>query len=460
MFGGGRASGAVSKFTAAAYAVLSAAPLLVGVAVCVLDVRPAHGLPSYARQTGQQCAACHNGFPELTPYGRLFKLNGYTFTGGNYPNWPPLAIMTIPNFTHVAQSQPGGLAPGFGDNNDFAFTGSLFYGGKIFDHVGAFIQGTYDQVPNTIHWDNTDIRYANTGQLSGHELVYGTSFNNNPTVNDVWNSTPAWGYPYVASQLAPTPVATTLDEGLLAQQVLGLNPYIYWNRLVYAEVGGYRTLSTWSLSALGIPPPGTSSIDGLAPSWRLAVEPAWGNNTWEVGTFGLAASLVPQRMTGAGTDHKTDVGFDTQYEFLGARDSFSLQARYILEYQDLSASQPLGLSSNSFNNLHSFHNKGTYYYKQMIGLTAGYFNIQGSSDPLLYGSVSANNSPNSAGEIFELDYIPFNYGGPAFWPWLNMKLGVQYIRHNKFDGASTNYDGMGTNASANNTVFVFAWFAF
>jgi hypothetical protein len=459
MSGMARASRVASKVTVAAYAVLSAAPLLVGVAVCVLDVRPGHALPSYARQTGQQCAACHNGFPELTPYGRLFKLNGYTFTGGT-SNLPPIAVMAIPNFTHVAQSQPGGLAPGFGDNNDVAFTGSLFYGGKIFDHVGAFIQGTYDQVPNSIHWDNTDIRYANTGQLSNHELVYGVSLNNNPTVNDVWNSTPAWGYPYVASELAPTPAATTLIEGPLAQQVLGLNPYIYWNRLVYAEVGGYRTLSPWSLSALGIPPPGTSSIDNIAPSWRFALEPAWGNNTWEVGTFGLAASLVPQRMTGAGTDHKTEVGFDTQYEFLGARDSFSLQARYILEYQNLSASQALGLSSNSYNNLHSFHIKGTYYYKQMIGLTAGYFNIQGSSDPLLYGSVSANNSPNSAGEIFEFDYIPFNYGGPAFWPWLNMKLGLQYIRYNKFDGASTNYDGMGTNASANNTLFAFAWFAF
>ena len=77
----------------------------------------------------------------------------------------------------------------------------------------------------------------------------------------------------------------------------------------------------------------------------------------------------------------TDVGFDTQYEFLGARDSFSLQARYILEYQDLSASQALGLSSNSFNNLHSLHLKGTYYYKQMIGLNVGYFNIQGQQRP-------------------------------------------------------------------------------
>src|SRR5271156_728277 len=179
MSGTARASGAASKVTVAAYAVLSAAPLLVGVAVCVLDVKPGHALPSYARQTGQQCAACHNGFPELTPYGRLFKLNGYTFTGGT-SNLPPIAVMAIPNFTHVAQSQPGGLAPGFGDNNDVAFTGSLFYGGKIFDHV-----------PTAIHWDNADVRFANTGQLSSKELVYGASLNNNPTVNDVWNSTPA-----------------------------------------------------------------------------------------------------------------------------------------------------------------------------------------------------------------------------------------------------------------------------
>lgn len=36
-------------------------------------------LPVFARQTGQNCVACHAGgqFPELTSYGRLFKLTGY-----------------------------------------------------------------------------------------------------------------------------------------------------------------------------------------------------------------------------------------------------------------------------------------------------------------------------------------------------------------------------------------------
>ena len=32
----------------------------------------AQAVPSFARQTGQECPACHVSWPELTPYGRLF----------------------------------------------------------------------------------------------------------------------------------------------------------------------------------------------------------------------------------------------------------------------------------------------------------------------------------------------------------------------------------------------------
>jgi hypothetical protein len=459
MSGRGHTSGAASAVTATAYIVLAAASVLVVTAVCIVGIRPAQALPSYARQTGQQCAACHNGFPELTPYGRQFKLNGYTWTGGT-SNLPPIAAMAIPTFTNVRKGVDGGLVPGFGTNNDFAFTGSLFYGGKIFDGLGAFAQVTYGNVPNRIHWDNIDLRYATPSELFGREAVFGVSANNNPTVNDVWNSTPAWGYPFLASELAPAPGAMTLIEGTFAQQVAGLNPYIYWNRLVYAEVGGYGTLSPRTNTTLGIEPEGTSAFQGIAPSWRLAIEPAWGRNTWEFGTFGLATNLIPGRITGSGTDHLTDVGVDTQYQFLGARDSFSVQARFITENQNLGASQALGLSSNSHNLLRTWRVKGTYYYNQTIGLTAGYFHVDGSGDPLLYGPISAVNSPNSNGWSLELNYIPFNYGGPDFWPWLNVKFGLQYVHYNKFNGAASNFDGAGRNAGDNNTLFAYAWFAF
>ncbi|HYC09225.1 MAG TPA: hypothetical protein VEC10_06265, partial [Steroidobacteraceae bacterium] len=41
---------------------------------------PAHAVPSFARQTGMACEACHTVFPELTHFGRVFKANGYTLT--------------------------------------------------------------------------------------------------------------------------------------------------------------------------------------------------------------------------------------------------------------------------------------------------------------------------------------------------------------------------------------------
>jgi len=190
-------------------AILTVGLVLGVAAMCIVGPRRAQALPSYARQTGQQCAACHNGFPELTPYGRQFKLNGYTFGGGDPSAIPPISAMTVPSFTHTEAGQPGGAAPHFGPNDNFAVTGSLFYGGRIADNLGAFAQGTYDGVTRNFNWDNLDIRYARSFELFGHDTVVGTSFNNNPTVNDVWNSTPAWGYPYFASSLAPGPAVVS-----------------------------------------------------------------------------------------------------------------------------------------------------------------------------------------------------------------------------------------------------------
>ena len=49
---------------------------------------PAQALPSFARQTGQPCGTCHTNFPGLTPFGRRFKLLGYTTGGGLYQTTP------------------------------------------------------------------------------------------------------------------------------------------------------------------------------------------------------------------------------------------------------------------------------------------------------------------------------------------------------------------------------------
>jgi hypothetical protein len=420
--------------------------------------QPAASLPLYARQTGQPCATCHTAFLELTPFGRRFKLSGYTMGGGDWKG-PPFAVMLQPTFTNTQGAQPGGAAPGFGVNNNFVMQQmSLFTGGAFTENSGAFIQGTFNDVTRRFSWDNTDIRFAKSIKLDGHTLLWGVTTNNNPTVQDVWNTIPAWSFPYISSQLAPLPTAKTFVEQVYAQQVVGLSSYGFLDDLFYLEFGGYRPLSTNTQLVLGIDTTGQSPISGIAPYWRAAVEPNFGNHSWEIGTFGLASKVVPMGMSSAGTDSFTDIGIDTQYQYLGDPHTVTARLAWIHENHNTSASQTLGLANNSNNQLRSLNASVSYIYDHTWSLTAGRTSIGGTPDAALYGTFTG--SPNSAGWIFDLAYLPFSHGGPSFWPWLNFRIGLQYTHWSKFDGATTNIDGIGRNANDNNTFFAYIWTMF
>jgi hypothetical protein len=438
--------------------ILVTSATIAAVLVIGLSPRRAVSLPLYARQTGQPCATCHTAFLELTPFGRRFKLGGYTLGGGDWKG-PPFAVMLQPTFTNTQAAQPGGAAAGFGVNNNLAMQQiSLFTGGRITDDIGAFVQGTYDGVAHRFGWDNTDIRFAKSFNVDGHTLLWGVTANNNPTVQDVWNTIPAWSFPYISSALAPMPTASTSIEQVYAQQVAGLSAYTFLDDMFYLEVGGYRPLSTNTQLALGVDTTGQSPINGVAPYWRVALEPHFGDHWWEMGTFGLASKVVPMRMSSAGTDSFTDIGVDTQYQYLGDPHTVTVRAAWIHENHNTSASQTLGLADNSNNQLRSLNASASYIYDHTWSLTAGRVSVGGTSDATLYGTFSG--SPNSAGWIFELAYLPFSHGGPAFWPWLNFRIGLQYTHWTKFDGATTNIDGMGRNASGNNTFFAYIWTMF
>ncbi len=62
--------------------------LLVSFALAPLTCR---AVPSFARQTGLACIACHTEFPELNAFGRQFKLTGFTLALQSlliYRRWP------------------------------------------------------------------------------------------------------------------------------------------------------------------------------------------------------------------------------------------------------------------------------------------------------------------------------------------------------------------------------------
>jgi hypothetical protein len=297
-------------------------------------------------------------------------------------------------------------------------------------------------------------------------VIAGLTLNNNPTVQDPWNTTPAWGFPYVSSGLAPTPAASTLIEGGLAQQVYGVGGYTLLGNLVYLELGGYRNIDTGAKQALGVFDASADVVDGFTPYWRVALQHLWPSGHYlSVGTFGLDAHTFPGGDRSAGTDHRLDLGADLEYQYITARHNVTVLATWIHEDQRWKAGQALGNTANARDRLMSAKLVASYMYDLTYAVYGGYFALWGNTDTGLYAPADISGSrtgrPNTNGWILEFDYLPFNKrGGAPLWRWFNPKFIVQYVIYNEFNGAGRDYDGSGRRASDNNTLFVAAWFAF
>lgn len=416
-----------------------------------LESAPARAVPSFARQTGFPCAQCHVGAfgPQLTQFGREFKLNGYVWNDG-HDGHVPLAAMLQASFTHTSADQPGGAAPGFASNDNPAIDQiSLFYGGQVFDKLGAFAQVTYDGIAKQLTWDNLDVRYADTVQLGGKPLLLGLTVNNNPTVQDAWNSTPGWGFPFASSGIAPSPAAATLIDGGLAQNVVGAGGYALWDNLLYAEADIYRGLGRDVRNALGtVPVTGSNSVDGVVPYWRVALEHDFGSHYLELGTFGLNGNLFPSGIEFEGrNDRFTDIALDATYLYSGDSDyTLTGYVTYIHENQSLNASDVL-FGTNHSDRLDTFRVNGSFSWQNTWTPSAQYFRTSGTSDAALYGG-----SPDSAGWTAELAWVPGGKIDSGFPSWFNMRLSLQYTAYATFNGSSD-------HASDNNTLFLLLWIA-
>jgi len=406
-----------------------------------------HALPAFARQTGQNCLACHAGgqYPELTPYGRIFKLTGYTIG----ERATPVSAMAVIGASKVANSEDSALGLNTPVKNGGVRleTASLFLAGKVTDNIGAFTQVTYDRYSASSSGgytghagaDGMDIRYADQYVDQDSDVIYGVSLNNRPSIVDPWNTAWAW-MQYVPS--SPNIGANQYIDGgangppypgsgTSGNNFAGINGYLFVNRTLYAELGLYRTANGGLRFLNANNPVNDSILRGTNPYWRLAYNKEWGANSWMIGLSGMTSHQYDTSNNGIGVGDPTYYqiakvrGIDSQYQYLLDPHTFTAQ----FTYQHQSYDNGVNYSTPS-TNMNVLRAKASYVYQAKYGGSYSFFNVPGGVDTATSGNTS---------EVF---YMPIQY----------VRLGLQYTTFSKLPNVDT--------PSHANTLRFYVWTAF
>ena len=486
--------------------------LVVGIVsvLATLQINAAYALPAFARQTGQNCVSCHAGgqFPELTPYGRIFKLTAYTIGERTIP----ISVMGVASIAKVSDtSKSDSPSTDFQKNGSPLFaTGSLFIAGKLTNNIGVFSQTTYDnyayqsvgadgqpgEFRGHSNADNMDFRYADRFIDGNRDLIVGVSLNNNPSISDVWNSAAAW-MQYVP---VPSPSSHQFIDGTAPYpgfgaggNIAGITAYAYWNRMLYAEVGTYRTANqAFSFMSAGINDANTTKLRGANnPYWRLALSHEWGAHNMMIGASGMVAHVFDGDSDVSDPDNLgrfKNMGLDAQYQYLLDPHTVTAQVGYMKQKQFYSANTlaaaapPYFLADgvtpvapvNSSDTTNTLRAKVSYIFNAKYGGSLSIFNKTGTTNTLNQTSGFDSNGqitstdPSGTGITStrvngSLSGNPATRGwtGEAFWtPVQYVRVGAQFTAYGKYNGASDNYDGLGRNAKDNNTLFLYLWAAY
>jgi hypothetical protein len=183
---------------------------------------------------------------------------------------------------------------------------------------------------------------------------------------------------------------------------------------------------------------------------------------------------------------RKDQGFDAQYQYLLDPHTVTAQAAYMtskVRYSDAMANQPVNFvdslgnplpNTNLSDKTNILRAKLTYVYRAKYGGSLGYFNRTGSTNTLNQTSgydpatLSITSTDPNAAEFStrvggNLTGNPATSGFTyeAFWtPVQYVRVGLQYTTYSKFNGAASNYDGLGRDAKDNNSLFFYVWGAY
>ena len=404
-------------------------------------------------------------WPQLTPWGRFFKLAGYSvgkgFVDREKANYLPVGLLGQAGLTWAAQpvnSQGQPVVTQNGIPQAYEFTGELAT--KLSDNAGIFYEY---QLGNTFPgWKGSsgavDIRATHFFHPNGAELLVGIDSNNNPTVQDVWNSAPDWSYPFYSSpqsQSAPaSPMLTNLDS-----QAGSIGVYALLNRHVYTEISFYRSATDifrFMSAGTSFKAGGQNYLKGFNPYWRAYWTEDSGPHSLMIGGFGMHSAVYPDSASPTGpTDLFTDFGVDSQYQYLATSHKVTLRGSYIYEKQSWDASFPLGSSATPKGNMKSLNLNAAYTYQNDWNFGVGYLETDGSRNSALFETqgpqgTGLSSSPKTTAYQLEVDRTISQ----------NIQLMLQYRGFLRYDGLRHNIDGLGRTAADNNTLWLSVFYAF
>jgi len=346
----------------------------------------AQAVPSFARQFGKPCSACHTIWPRLNATGREFKITSYTDVSDEYPRinrdnldlltYSPLSlsIISLP-YTKDDTNKAETLVP-----DEVA----LFYAGRISGNVGAFIEPIlapefefeFAKLSAYTRWKSNTLGIVAGKMDAGGADPYNTiRFTAYHTVNSpaIFSQERAGGdYFYFGA---------TDNQGVV------LNGR-FANNILYAAVGAFR---------------GHTSTDPWDVYARVAGEyPVTAESNLSIG--GVLYSGTERYDDGAGTVYESDVnryGADIQYQMESGPHIIDAIAVYM-------KGKDKDLDNTPGNDVEQkgFYTEASYFFDRMYGVTIGYDSMSSGDD----------HSLDKKGPVFNITYIP----------WLNTKIALEY----------------------------------
>lgn len=466
--------------------------LWIGWLVCL---HTAWALPVYEAQTGEKCASCHILHSELTPRGRKFKLLGYS-EGQKVTPFSAIGSVSVTKINSTKSSaDPSVSMPYNGEIVPEAV--SALITGKFADDLGGKIKWTSNllntnpvygsqgletgtRVGKDFFLDASELRWSQRDTLANKELIYGVSFNNAPGQQDLWVTTPVNTFPYKTSPLSNAwgmgefgP--TTLIDGGLTSQTMGMSFFGLWDDTWFFDVGNYWKFQS-SYSALNIAGPQNTINSSQNPYWRLAWNRVSGPDSWMVGSFGMLTTLARDPLVaGSAAGQYKDIGLDAEYQHITDVHSWSADTVWVHESADWGPHTVGQSHSFATDELTTFKAKLSYDYGRRYSASLFTFKSWGSPDKLYWGynnnpsslrgacnqntsllafcSLSSNGKPDTKGFGFQLGYSPTP----------TIRLVLQQTYYSYFLGGTTFIDNSSGNkraASDNNLTYIYALFSY